>query len=442
MADLGGLLNIFGAAPSYASGLLSEEELDSAKSRARANALLQMGQAFYKAGAPRETPGGSALSGIAGALLSGQKAYQGAIKGSLEEKLNDQKIQDALNAKKRQTTIQGLISGAYQPAQAGQAAQPAPYLAGAPYGKATPAIPAQPARFNLEAIAPQLMQTAEGRAALADFAETKKAVNQLGLGGEGQMDNPFDMFLSDPSMPTALRNLAVQLSNSFKKGLIPPDKVDERVRQLAQLQQSASDRSAGREQQASMARLTASLRPERMVTVMDDSGQPITLPQSQAGNRPLYSPAASKAIQDKSSKNSAKEQLSALVADLGNDYSNLKKTGSIVSSGTSGLDNIGAKISSSGVGQFFGSTVGTEAQSTRQAIAQKRPLLLNLIKNATGMSAQQMNSNAEMQLYLQAATDPTLSYEANMSALENLDKMFGLGMFKAGEKSDDNPFGK
>jgi hypothetical protein len=46
------------------------------------------------------------------------------------------------------------------------------------------------------------------------------------------------------------------------------------------------------------------------------------------------------------------------------------------------------------------------------------------------MSAQQMNSNAEMQLYLQAATDPKLSVEANRSALANLDRMFGLGIAK------------
>ena len=42
MANLGGLLNVFGDVPSYASGLLSEEELDMAKARARSNALLQM----------------------------------------------------------------------------------------------------------------------------------------------------------------------------------------------------------------------------------------------------------------------------------------------------------------------------------------------------------------------------------------------------------------
>jgi hypothetical protein len=46
------------------------------------------------------------------------------------------------------------------------------------------------------------------------------------------------------------------------------------------------------------------------------------------------------------------------------------------------------------------------------------------------MTASQMNSNAEMQLYLKAATDPTLTVEANRSALANLDRMFGLGLAK------------
>jgi hypothetical protein len=63
-----------------------------------------------------------------------------------------------------------------------------------------------------------------------------------------------------------------------------------------------------------------------------------------------------------------------------------------------------------------------------------------LIKNATGMSAQQMNSNAEMQLYLNAATNPQLSYEANLEALKNLDRLYGLGgVAKEIEKELKNP---
>ena len=41
--------------------------------------------------------------------------------------------------------------------------------------------------------------------------------------------------------------------------------------------------------------------------------------------------------------------------------------------------------------QAVGRAVGTENQSARNSIKQARPLLLQYIKNATGMSAQQMN---------------------------------------------------
>jgi hypothetical protein len=37
-------------------------------------------------------------------------------------------------------------------------------------------MPATPARFDLQAIAPQLMQTAEGRAALSDLMNAQKAM--------------------------------------------------------------------------------------------------------------------------------------------------------------------------------------------------------------------------------------------------------------------------
>ena len=58
---------------------------------------------------------------------------------------------------------------------------------------------------------------------------------------------------------------------------------------------------------------------------------------------------------------------------------------------------------------------------------QIRPLLLQGIKEATGMSAQQMNSNVELQLYLAAATDPTISLQSNIDALNNLSQLFGTG---------------
>jgi hypothetical protein len=90
------------------------------------------------------------------------------------------------------------------------------------------------------------------------------------------------------------------------------------------------------------------------------------------------------------------------------------------------IGNVRAGIASSGVGQAAGKLFGTQNQSLRNNISQTRPLLLNAIKQATGMSAKQMDSNAELKMYLAAATDPTLDIKANRQALDMLDKLYGL----------------
>lgn len=202
--------------------------------------------------------------------------------------------------------------------------------------------------------------------------------------------------------------------------------------QMAQAQREFQAQLAreNRAFQANMANLQASLRPEKNVTVLGPNGEAITLPQSQAQGMPLYNPQSAASLQKEKTKTQAKEQLSTVINQLSNSYDALEKGGGITSTQQGALSNIAARLSSSGVGQAVGGAVGTENQRQRQEIAQTRPLLMNLIKEATGMSSQQMNSNAEMMLYLQAATDPTLSIEANRSALANLDRLFGLGLAK------------
>jgi hypothetical protein len=205
---------------------------------------------------------------------------------------------------------------------------------------------------------------------------------------------------------------------------------DQRLSQQERLAAQRENRDLMMQNQREMAKLQASLRPERNVTVLGPNGEAITVPQSQSQGLPLYNPQAAATMQKEKTKGQAKEQLSGVVQQLNNSYNALEQGGGITSTNRGTLANIGASIGASGVGQALGGAVGTENQRQRQEIQQTRPLLLNLIKEATGMSAQQMNSNAEMQLYLQAATDPKLSVEANRSALANLDRMFGLGIAK------------
>lgn len=117
----------------------------------------------------------------------------------------------------------------------------------------------------------------------------------------------------------------------------------------------------------------------------------------------------------------------SVVADLRDKYRILDSENAIVSENNKWGTNIGARIGSSGVGQMFGGAVGTKAQSARDSIAMTRPLLLQSIMKATGMSAKQMDSNAELKMYLATATDPTLGLQANMEALDRIEALYGGG---------------
>jgi hypothetical protein len=126
-------------------------------------------------------------------------------------------------------------------------------------------------------------------------------------------------------------------------------------------------------------------------------------------------------------KTEGQKTVQTLVSSLADQYKGLLQEGGITSTANSALSNIGARSGSSTVGQFAAGFVGTKAQELRDSIAQTRPLIINAIKDSTGMSAQQLNSNVELQNFLKAATDPTLSIEANLKALNNLSKLYGLG---------------
>lgn len=117
----------------------------------------------------------------------------------------------------------------------------------------------------------------------------------------------------------------------------------------------------------------------------------------------------------------------SVVADLRDKYNILNKENGIVSTQNRFGTNIAARIGSTGVGQAIGGAVGTKTQSARDSIAMTRPLLLQAIMKATGMSAKQMDSNAELKLHLATATDPTLGLEANMQALDRIENLYGGG---------------
>ena len=112
------------------------------------------------------------------------------------------------------------------------------------------------------------------------------------------------------------------------------------------------------------------------------------------------------------------------VATLRDAYDRLEKGGGITSTENGPIGNIAAAASSSGVGQAVGKYLGTNNQSARNDIAMSRPALLASLMKATGMSAKQMDSNAELKLWLATATDPTLDVESNRRALDAIERKY------------------
>lgn len=115
------------------------------------------------------------------------------------------------------------------------------------------------------------------------------------------------------------------------------------------------------------------------------------------------------------------------IGTLRDAYDRLEKGGGITSTENSAMGNIIPSLSSSGVGQMVGKAIGSQNQSARNDIAMARPALLASLMKATGMSAKQMDSNAELKLWLSTATDPTLDVESNRRALNNIEKKYIKG---------------
>lgn len=123
----------------------------------------------------------------------------------------------------------------------------------------------------------------------------------------------------------------------------------------------------------------------------------------------------------------SKKDVEGIIAVLRDSYNQLKTGGGVTDVSKGGLENMGAAASSSGIGQALGKTFGTQNQSYRNTIAQQRPILMGNVSKALGMSAKQLDSNTELKLWLNAATDPTLDYQTNMRALDQLESMLANG---------------
>lgn len=127
--------------------------------------------------------------------------------------------------------------------------------------------------------------------------------------------------------------------------------------------------------------------------------------------------AIDKAIEGKASLSDTIDTASTLVEDL-------RKSGGMSSTASSGIANLFTKLQTSPVGQYAGQTFGTENQKNRDVLASTRLQLFNAVKQASGMSSSQLNSNVELQTWLNSLGSPGSTAEANQQILNNISNTY------------------
>lgn len=133
-----------------------------------------------------------------------------------------------------------------------------------------------------------------------------------------------------------------------------------------------------------------------------------------------------------------KDELSSELSNIRNAYQTLESLGGIPSTQKNALSNLSASMGASDVGQALGRAVGTKEQTERDVIKSSRLRLVNAIKNATGMSAQQLNSNVELQNMLNSLSDPKQSTQTVNRILNQIEKTYLKGEAKQNIKSNSS----
>jgi hypothetical protein len=225
---MAGLLDIFGTGGVDTMGLLgmSPEDIKRSRDDAQAQALYALAGRLFQ--------GGNTGQSIAEGLQLGQKAYKGGITDVMQGQLQNVQLQDLIRKRQqeqqalmRQQGIESEIAKAYRPQTFAET--PLTNLMGQEI--AGPNQP-QAAGLGLEALAPRLMASPEGRKSLAELMAAQEAMSgkttTLAEGANLIRVNPFTGKVETVAqgapkfeqVPTSLREfLAAQQNPAYAKFL-------------------------------------------------------------------------------------------------------------------------------------------------------------------------------------------------------------------------------
>jgi hypothetical protein len=194
---------------------------------------------------------------------------------------------------------------------------------------------------------------------------------------------------------------------------------------------TAATREADREARIDAAKVLADARVE---AAREAGANRLQIAQIQADNKREMaelvaalkgpSPAVLRAQEKAEKVAEGKETLGDILSTAQTLVTDLKNSGGMSSTSAGALSNLITSTQTGTAGQFLGGVFGTEAQSKRDQLKSVRLQLLNAIKEATGMSAQQLNSNVELQTYLKSLGSEGMTAEANLAIIDNLSKTY------------------
>jgi hypothetical protein len=147
-------------------------------------------------------------------MMKSQQQAQELKRQAQEDTLNQYKTQDYLTQRGMNMQSQGLTNMAQE--LIGQIKNP-------------------DGTIN-EEVKAKLLSFPQGQAAISQLAKVIPDLRRIGAMGATE-DDPFKIFTQDSTIPANVKTLATQYSSSLTKGLIDPEKVDTKVKELADMTQ-------------------------------------------------------------------------------------------------------------------------------------------------------------------------------------------------------------
>jgi hypothetical protein len=130
---------------------------------------------------------------------------------------------------------------------------------------------------------------------------------------------------------------------------------------------------------------------------------------------------------EQQNKTSSMEGVTNTLRGMAGALNSLYKIGAAVSSSQGSGQNVINRIRASDLGQAIEGAVGTEAQALRQRFKNGIPVYINDMRQATEMSARAMDSEKELEFYLQSAGSEKTDIITSMAALYAAGERFGSG---------------